>query len=226
MESLPINLTDLVIIVILVASALFAFVRGLVHEMLSVTAWLGAIIATVFAWSHVVPYVRQLISIKIIADIAAGVGIFILVLVLLSILTHWFASRVRESSLGALDRTLGLLFGLLRGAVLVCIAWILVSLALPREEHPPWITEARALPLVEEGAYRLIALVPPGLIPALEALRRDSGPKSPEETFRELVKPEIGRESGGPAKGSGPAEGSGYNDRERKDMQRSIESVQ
>ena len=142
MDSLPINVTDLAIIAVVVISGLLAFVRGFVHEVLAVGAWVGAAIVTVFFLPVVLPYARDLISIQIAADIAGGAAIFIFVLIVLSIFTHWLARRVRESSLGALDRSLGLLFGFLRGAILVCLAWIGLVTLLPRDQHPDWIQEA------------------------------------------------------------------------------------
>ncbi len=224
MDSLPINVTDLAILVVVLVSGVLAFVRGFVHSLLSLGAWVGAAVVTVVALPFAQPYARDLIASPFLAEMAAGVGIFIFVLVVISILTHWLSRHVRESSLGALDRSLGLLFGFLRGAVLVCLAWIALVVFVPREQHPPWIAEARALPLVEQGADLLVSLVPENVIPELQDVRPDSRQGSPEETFDRLIKPEIAKQSGGAAKGAGPADGSGYKDGERKDLQRLIES--
>ncbi|MCG8361289.1 MAG: CvpA family protein [Kiloniellales bacterium] len=226
MDSLPINVTDLGILVVLLLSGALAFMRGLVHSLLSVGAWIGAIVATVAGLPLALPFARDMISIQIVADIAAGVAIFIVVLILCSIVTHWCARRVRESSLGALDRSLGLLFGLLRGAVFVCLAWIALLLVLPRAEHPPWIQEARALPLVDRGKDMILDLVPENVFPALQALRGGGAGGAPEATFENLIKPGVGEVSGASANGAGPADGTGYKDAERKDMRRAIESAQ
>ena len=101
MDALPVNVTDLAVIAVVVISGLLAFVRGFVHEVLAVGAWIGAAIATVFFLPAALPHARDLISIQIAADIAAGAAIFILVLIVLSIFTHWLARRVRESGLAA-----------------------------------------------------------------------------------------------------------------------------
>ncbi len=224
MDSLPINVTDLAILVVMLVSGVFAFLRGFVQSLLSLGAWVGAAVVTVIALPFAQPYARELIASPFLAEMAAGVGIFIVVLVLISILTHWLSKHVRESSLGALDRSLGLLFGFLRGAVLVCLAWIPLAVFVPREDHPSWIAEARALPLVEQGAGLLISLVPENVIPELQNVGPDSPQGSPEETFDQLVNPGIAKQSGGPTKGAGPADGSGYKDGERKDLQRLIET--
>ena len=221
MESLPINLTDLVIVAVILISGAWAFMRGFVHELLAVAAWVGAAVVTVSGLRFVQPYARELISVQIIADIVAGVGLFVFVLVLLSIITHWLARRVRESSLGAVDRSLGLLYGFARGAFFVCVAWIALLLFLPREDHPVWITEARALPLVEEGAHVLVDLLPEDLRPDLSGTA-----ESPIPSIEELSKPGVGPESEPAAQEAGPPEPSGYKDDERKDLQRLIESAQ
>lgn len=221
MDGLPINVTDLAIIAVVVISGLLAFVRGFVHEVLAVGAWVGAAIVTVFFLPVVLPYARDLISIQIAADIAGGAAIFIFVLIVLSIFTHWLARRVRESSLGALDRSLGLLFGFLRGAVLVCLAWLGLVTLLPRDQHPPWIQEARVLPLVEQGSGIILTVVPESILP--EVLT-DPAPQ-PQQTLEGITQPQVGR-STEDAKEAVPEDTSGYKDAERKELQRLIDSSQ
>lgn len=219
MDSLPVNVTDLVVIVVILLSAIFAFVRGFVHEVLAVGAWLGAAVATLLAFPFAQPYTRDYIAIPLVADIATGAALFLVVLILLSILTHWISGKVQASSLGALDRSLGLLFGLGRGAVLVCLAWIFLVYIMPREDHPQWIRDARSLPLIERGATMLLAFVPQSLVPqGLDAVQPAAGPAGESgATFENLVKPAP--------KGAAQKEASGYNDGERKDLQRLIESA-
>ncbi len=60
-------------------------------------------------------------------------------LIVLSIITHLIARRVRRSHLGALDRSLGMVFGLLRGAILVCVAWLALAWTVPRDDYPTWL---------------------------------------------------------------------------------------
>ena len=225
MDGLPINITDLAIAVVILVSGGLAFVRGFVHELLSVAAWIGAAVATVMGLPYVLPYARDLIAVKLIADIVAGVGIFILVLVALSIITHWFGRRVRESSLGAVDRSLGLLFGFLRGAVLICLAWLLLLYLMPREDHPVWIAEARALPLVERGANAILEALPEDLKPEL-APGSETAEPAPAASVEDIAKPEVSAQPQSDSDGAGPDDATGYKDDERKDLQRLIDSVQ
>jgi len=217
-ERLPINVTDLAIILVILISGVFALIRGFVHEVLAIGSWLGAAIATLFAFPFAQPLARQYIAIPLVADIVTGVVIFLLVLVLLSILTHWIAARVQKSSLGALDRSLGLLFGLFRGALIVCAAWVAFIYLVPRpEDHPPWMTEARSLPLVEQGAVMLVSLVPSALLPK-DFPARQATPLEDGQSFDSLLRPQP--------KGTAPDDTSGYKDVERKELQRLMESAQ
>lgn len=160
MEGFPINLTDAAILAILALSAAFAFFRGFVHETLAVVSWVGSALATLYGFPYAQPKAREFISSPLLADMVAGIAIFLIVLIILTIVTRSLSRRIQDSSLGPLDRSLGLVFGALRGAVLVCVAWLLMVWVLPREDMPDWITEARGLPLVERGGALIVKLIP------------------------------------------------------------------
>lgn len=225
MDGLPINVTDLAIAAVILIFGAYAFMRGFVHMILAMAAWVGAAVATVLGLPYVLPYSRELISIKIIADIVGGVALFILVLILLSILTHWLSRRVRESSLGAVDRSLGLLFGLAAGAVLVCVLWIGLIWAIPRQDHPVWISEARALPLVEQGAEVILEALPEGLRPNLAPGNVGTQPAA-APSVEQLSRPEVAADPPASGEEAGPPAPTGYKDDERKDLQRLIDSAQ
>ena len=226
MDGFPINVTDLAILAVVLVSGLFAFVRGFVHELLSIGAWIGAALVTLFFLPLLLPFAREIISIQIAADIAAGVALFLIVLIGLSIVTHWLARRVRESSLGPLDRSLGLVFGLARGALIVCIAWLALLWAMPPRDHPNWITEARARPLVEQGADLLVSVLPEGLMPRLPEDEPQTGGREGAASFDELVRPGVAADR---PDGTNEAEStapSGYKKQDRKDLQRLIDASQ
>lgn len=227
MDSLPINVTDLVVIVILLLSGILAFMRGLVHETLSIGAWVGAAVVTLYLFPLAQPIARDYIAIELAADVIAGVAIFLIALILFSIISRALSRQVQESSLGALDRTLGLLFGFVRGAVIVCVAWLVLVWLLPPEERPAWITEAKSRPLIERGAAILQALVPEEIrLRGKEAAERakDSTENAieTEESLRELISPQPQPE----AKDDADSTREGYNPDQRDEMQRLIENTE
>ena len=188
MENLSLNAQDIGVAVVIVLSGLLALVRGFVKEMLTFAAWIGAAVATYYALQYVKPFARQLISVKIAADVTAGVVVFIVALIILTGITHWIASHVRQSHFSMLDRTLGFFFGLLRGAVVICLLWLLVDRVSVPSDQPPWITEARSLPLIKGGADMLAALVPEDVRSRVEARFKEAG-----ATAREAIESEGAR---------------------------------
>jgi membrane protein required for colicin V production len=241
---------DLIIIAILALSALLAFMRGFVREVLSIGAWVGAALATIYGFPLAQPYARKYIEVALFADIAAGVAIFVLALIILTILSHALSKNVRDSALGAVDRSLGLLFGLVRGAVLVCLAYLVMAWAIPQEDRPVWIAQSRTLPLVQQGADLLLRILPESALKQGEdavgaaatgiGQAIDTGkavqtltPSTPTAP----AQPATNGASGGSGAGTGdggsaaPDSGggggtSGYNDAERKDLNRLLESTQ
>jgi len=155
------NVLDIVVLGVIVLSGLFAFARGFVKEALSIAGWLGATAFAVYALPWARPIAERYLPKGAVAEAAAAGVIFVVTLIVLSILTGGIARRVRGSSLSALDRTLGLVFGLMRGALLVCIGWIGLSFVLPQSgERPRWISESRTLPLVASTTEGLSRLLP------------------------------------------------------------------
>ena len=160
MADFAFTVADVGVLVILTISALLAFARGLIKETLSVVGWVGAIFAVLYVFPLLQPLARDLIPLDILADAVTGTAIFLIALVSISIVSYALAKRVRESSLNAIDRSLGFLFGLVRGAVVICIAYLVLVQLVPMSNHPTWIREAKSLPTVELGANLLIKLVP------------------------------------------------------------------
>jgi membrane protein required for colicin V production len=222
MGELPFTFLDIAIGVVLLISAALAFVRGFVHEVLAVGAWVGAILAAVFGFQYARPFARDLIPHELAADVAAGAAIFVVALVVLSLLTRALSDRIKDSTLNALDRSLGFVFGLLRGAVLVCLAYIAVEWLMVPSQQPSWLRDARAMPLVEWGADQLKSLVPSetqkaGADAADDA--RDQARKvlETERLLRDIMSPEP---KGPPT----DAEHGGYGSKERREMERLLES--
>ncbi|GHD49757.1 colicin V biosynthesis protein [Thalassobaculum fulvum] len=224
MDSLPINITDLIILLVLLLSGLLAFLRGFVQEVLSVASWIGALFVAVYGYVHLQPFARQLVTVNTtIADAAAGLVLFLFALVVFVIVSRFLARTLSMAGLGALDRTLGFLFGLARGAALVCLAYLLILWAVPeRKDHPAWLTQARALPLIEEGAEFLWSLVPPHLLDEADVAAARARRQAEEQARRELGE----RILNPTPKADAPDGSNGYTDKERQEMNRVIQGTQ
>jgi membrane protein required for colicin V production len=151
---------DLILLGAVAVSAIVALARGFVREVLSIVGWIGAILGTLYLFPIGQQVARKYIEWQIVADIVAGVVLFVAILVALTMISGAISKRVQQSSINVLDRSLGLLFGLVRGAVLICLAYLLYAHAVPPKEQHAYIRQARLIGLVEVGADWLYMLVP------------------------------------------------------------------
>jgi membrane protein required for colicin V production len=201
-----VNYVDIGVLVVIGLSALLALGRGLIKEILSLFGWVGAAIATYFIYFHV-PAVREFARKQIVepvfADIATAVVVFTVALIVLGIINHFVVSRIPTGFLGPLDKSLGLVFGLARGALLVAIAYILLEYVLPnRADWPPVVQEARTERYAAQAANYLNGLIPANLKQQTDQIINQgtgSTPQSitPENTGTPAVVPESDQNSGG-----------------------------
>lgn len=160
---------DLAVLGILAVSALLAFMRGLVREVLGIGAWFGAIVAAVAGLPLARGIVRNWMTTPEWVDpISFGV-VFLATLILLSIAARIISSSVRGSALGGVDRTLGLIFGLARGAALVIVAYIMAGMAVSVDHWPDPVLEARMLTPTYVGAKWVVQQLPDEYRPRLYA---------------------------------------------------------
>lgn len=137
------TIVDGVVAAVIVISALLAYSRGFVREAMSIAGWVGAtILAFIFA-DQAQPLVRQ---IPVLGDfigdscelsiIAAFAAVFAVALVVVSIFTPLFSSVVQRSALNGLDQGAGFLFGVLRGILLVAVAFFVYQTVLSAQDVP------------------------------------------------------------------------------------------
>lgn len=226
MDTLPVNPVDIVVIAVLLLAALLAFSRGMVAEVLSVAAWAGAAVVTLYALPHVLPYVQIYIRFEMLAYAAASVGLFIVALIVLSLLGRSLSRGVQSSSLSALDRTLGFVFGLVKGGVLVSIAYLFFLWLVPNQaEQPAWLQQAKTRPFLAAGAEMLYGAVP-------DALRREglgqmdvARDRARQAMEAKQALDRLSTPVPSPAKtgGAQPSD-TGYKDRDRADLERLMEN--
>ena len=154
------NALDFAIIAIVALSAIFAFARGFVREALSIIAWVGAAAITLYGFNRVYAIVMRFVTTPLLADLIAGAGLFVISLIILTIVTGYLARFADSSALSPINRTLGLIFGLARGVVLVSLAYLVVDVSLPQNDRPPWIKEAKSERFLAKGADLLRDALP------------------------------------------------------------------
>lgn len=161
---------DLLVLAVLALSALLAFSRGLVREVLSLAAWVGAIFAAVWALPRLRPQFGQWLgSSSPWVDPVAFAVVFIIALIILMIVARLLSGLVRASPIGGLDRTLGLVFGIARGAALLILAYIIAGMVVQVDRWPDAVLQARSLPLIYQGASWVVQKLPEDHRPQLYA---------------------------------------------------------
>ncbi len=124
------TIIDAVVAGVIIVSALLAYSRGVVREGMAIAGWIAAaILAFMFAGTiqpmvKEIPVLGQYLSDSCeLSIIAAFAGVFALALIVVSLFTPLFSSLVQRSALGGIDQGLGFVFGVLRGILLVAIAF-------------------------------------------------------------------------------------------------------
>jgi membrane protein required for colicin V production len=157
--SLPVSILDLVVIGVVLISALLAAVRGFTREVLAIVAWVTAAAVAWFLHPLLLPQLKNHISNPTLALAAAIGAIFVVTLLIVSIITVKFSDFVLDSRIGALDRTLGFVFGAARGFLICVIGWVFLAW-LVQGKMPDWASTARSRPMLESTGSTLIAMLP------------------------------------------------------------------
>lgn len=160
MDGVSVTVIDFLVVGVILLSAVLAMWRGLVQETLSIFAWVAAAYSALRFYPLVEPLLKSYIASGRLASLAAGAIIFLLVLIPLSFLSHRFGENIKNSEIGPVDRSLGFVFGIGRGLVIVGIAYIAFVALVPTRDHPGWLTHARLLPLIQSTSDVLLSLVP------------------------------------------------------------------
>jgi membrane protein required for colicin V production len=151
---------DGAVLALLVLSGVLAGLRGFVREALGILGWVGAAAAAITFTPLAAPWLSGFLTEPWMASAAAAFGIFIFVLVALSLVSGWVGDKVSDSALGPVDRLLGFGFGVGRGALLALIAYIGASWLLPPAQCPDWLRDARVLDAGEPAAVWAFGLLP------------------------------------------------------------------
>lgn len=219
------NPLDLAIIAVIALSGVFAFARGLVREVLSIAAWVGAAAITLYGFNYAYGIIFRFVTTPLLADLIAGAGLFVISLIVLTILTGYMARFVHSSALSPIDRTLGLIFGLARGVVLVSLAYLVVDVSLPQNDRPGWIKEAKSERFLAKGAEMLREALPESLqvrsaAAADDAHRVFNQTQDAQRAMRALSNPATP-----PSVKSGDAAAPRYKPAEQRDMDRLINNA-
>jgi membrane protein required for colicin V production len=152
---------DIFVIVLLGGGALIGIVRGLVHEVLSLLAWVVAII--------MLRLFHEPISVALTEPVGTATGAAVLAFVILFLPSFLFMKLVaqslgrksRKSVLGPFDRVLGGGFGMVKGLLAATLFFLLANLATdviygPDANRPDWMRKSRTYPLLNASGRAVV----------------------------------------------------------------------
>lgn len=213
---MPITILDIVLLAVMLLSGLLAMIRGFMREILSIAAWAAAAVATLLLYQRLLPVAKTYFNNDIVAAGAVVGGVFLGTLLIVSIITVRISDMILDSRIGALDRTLGFLFGLGRGLIIVVVAYLFFDWLVPQKSQPKWVSDAKSKVVLQSTGDWLKSLLPDD--PESTILRRLKRPRGDEEAPAETP-PGQRSDLGAPGRG----ETEGYNRSDRADMQRLID---
>jgi len=166
---------DLGVIVVVLISAFLAMLRGFTREVLAIASWAGAAVTAYYLYPFVLPYVKPYVTKDAVAIAVSGAAVFLLALIIVSVITLRISDAILDSKVGALDRSLGFLFGAARGVLLCVIAFAFFDWLVPAKTQPEWVKSARMRPFLVASEEHLLAMLPDDPEKLLSKLKKPLG---------------------------------------------------
>jgi membrane protein required for colicin V production len=149
------------------------------REVLSIASWGVAAVVTLYSYTKLLPFAKSYFNNDIVATAVVVGGTFLGTLLIVSVITVRFSDMVLDSRVGALDRTLGFLFGLGRGLIIVVVAFLFFAWLVPDRSQPEWIRSAKSRVVLQGTGDWLMSMLPDD--PESTILKRLKKPKPDEE---------------------------------------------
>jgi membrane protein required for colicin V production len=175
----PFKGLDLILIAVVAVSGLVAMYRGLTREVLSILSWVAAAGAAFYVTIYHSGLADELAKVinnppqrmhTIIAQIGIGTVVFLVVLIVVHLITSHISDSVLDSRVGAIDRVLGLVFGVLRGFILVVIPYMFavsfvckdgatgIARGCEPDKLPKWVEEAKSVGWIRQTGGALFGV--------------------------------------------------------------------
>ncbi len=193
---MPLTLLDIGLLVVMLISGILAMVRGFMREILSIAAWLIAAGVTLYGYARAEVLVKQYVTNELVAKGVAIGGLFLLTLLVVSLFTVKISDLILDSRVGALDRSLGFLFGLGRGLIIMVVVFLFFSWLVPQKSQPEWVKGARSRVVLQATGEWLLSVLPDD--PETAILKRLRRPKNGDEPAEPAAAPPAKRSETSP----------------------------
>lgn len=163
---------DIVVGVVVLASALISFMRGLIREVLTIAGVVGGILAAIFVGPVFAPTVREwfgtgegkklfdIIPMEIVADATTYGIIFVAVVIIISVISHFVSGAAKAIGLGPVDRTLGVIFGIGRALVLLGLVYLPFHLLMDDKRKEDFFADSKTHYFIEKISATMASYLP------------------------------------------------------------------
>lgn len=166
---------DIVVGVVTLLSGLISFLRGFIREVLTIAGVVGGLVAAYFLGPRLAPTFKSwlgagpgenpdklfdIVPLGLVGDVAAYGAVFVVVVIILSVISHFTAGAARAMGLGPVDRTLGVIFGIARAVVLLGLLYLPFHLLMDDATKADVFKGSRTHYLIEKTAAYMVKLLP------------------------------------------------------------------
>ena len=151
---------DLGVLGVVFVSALLSMMRGFTREVLAIASWAAAAAAAYYFYPYVLPHLEPYIHKPAVAQAVSAAVVFFGTLIVVSLVTVRLSDAILDSKIGALDRSLGFVFGAARGFLLAVVAFSIFNWLVGDKGQPDWVRNAKTRPVLLETQNRVLQMLP------------------------------------------------------------------
>ena len=186
------GIIDLIILVVMVISVLFALYRGLVRELLGISSWILAGFVALYSYNPLLELLASSFENVKLAAIIGSAGLALVVLIVMTIVNACIAKRLRKSSLSGLDRIFGFVFGIARAMLIVALIYIFVTTMMLSPRQLERLKKQNiSLPYVEMVASAVQSVFPENIKADLSSYQATKRKKVQEEREAQKKEPAV-----------------------------------
>tara|TARA_Y100000385_G_scaffold277000_1_gene323411 strand:- start:5322 stop:5978 length:657 start_codon:yes stop_codon:yes gene_type:complete len=217
MDDLSTIFFDILVLIAILISLLLAFYRGLFKELLSTVLWIGSLTLGLLGSLELTPELSSHVPSVPGLNWIIGGAISIISFLLGSFANRWLIKRLNIEPPTLIDRSLGFLFGFIRGVFLVSCAFIVLHSLVGKELIPNWIKSSKLTFLLQNSSNAIIYLIPKNLDKQLKYYGVTSPQNTSPRNFEKLNAPQK------PIRGKNLTPG--YTPKQRNRMENVIRSL-
>ena len=183
--------TDLAIMMMIIGSGFFSFFRGFAKEIVSIITWLAAITAGIVLTPHLTTKLLDFVPNFEYAEWIIGFLVGLFVLVFLTFICNRIRKRAKLDEYPSINRSLGFLYGILKGFLIIGFCFITIKWFLNGQKYPDWISNSKSFPLIEKSVNLALTPLPKNIKNAFEKLNLDVQNRPQSSRFESLNLPSI-----------------------------------